>query len=361
MIMARIRIKVVEDVCLGYKVYRGSVKACDLEPATWIDFYDEDVNPMGYQRPFNDVRSQDAANYAEKPNAFWPESILAIRDNAEVDDKDDKVEWRFSPVSAGNKFGALIVNYNDKRTETIGGEVFKWRRAFSQVDCQHRLGKMSASDKYVTICVIPEISRLEEAIIFKTINDTQKKISTSLVDAIIQLSQNPFEMPEVHWGFSLSRDTGSCFYKKVNMEGRNLAGQTYLVTLRTLRTSISSLAGGKRFINTNMTAPAVYDQFYILIRSYWNEVSNLWPNEFADTQNFKLMTVPGLKGLARYGRNIFKDAFEVGNNNTGLTTRINRVGARVMDWSTTGPLRLASGNAGAREVYQLLVQHYGAP
>jgi len=145
------------------------------------------------------------------------------------------------------------------------------------------------------------------------------------------------------------------------MEGRNIAGQVYLVTLRTLRTSISSLVGGKRFINTNMTAPAVYDQFYILIRSYWNEVSNLWPNEFVDTRNFKLMTVPGLKGLARYGRKIFKDAFEVGNNSTNLTSRINQVGAHVMDWSTTGPLRLASGNAGAKEVYQLLVQNYGAP
>jgi hypothetical protein len=220
---------------------------------------------------------------------------------------------------------------------------------------------MGNSDKYVTVCIIPGINRTQEAIIFKTINDKQKKISTSLVDAIIQLSQNPFEAPEVHWGFSLSRDTGSCFYKKVNMEGRNIAGQVYLVTLRTLRTSISSLVGGKRFINENMTEPAVYTQFYILIRSYWNEVSNLWPNEFADTQNFKLMTVPGLKGLARYGRKIFKDAFEVGNNNTDLMSRINRVGAHVMDWSTTGPLRLASGNAGAKEVYQVLVQNYGAP
>ncbi len=359
--MAQIKIGVVNDVCLGYTVYRGSAKACDLEPATWIDFYDEEVNPHGYQRPFNEERSQDAANYAEKPKAFWPESILAIRDNTEVDDEDDKVKWEFVPASAGNKFGELIVDYNDQRTETISGQVFKWRRAFSQVDCQHRLGKMSASDKHITVCIIPGIDRAEEAVIFKTINDTQKKASTSLVDAIIQLSQNPFEAPEVHWGFSLSRDVGSCFYKKVNMEGRNIAGQLYLVTLRTLRTTISSLVGGKRFINENMTAPAVYDQFYILIRSYWNEVSNLWPNEFSDIRNFKLMTVPGIKGLARYGRKIFKDAFEVGNNSTNLTSRINQVGAHVMDWSSTGLLKDATGNAGTKAVYQLLVQNYGAP
>jgi len=359
--MAQIRIKVVEDVCLGYKVYRGSVKACDLEPATWIDFYDDEVNPMGYQRPFNEERSKEAAGYAESTDAFWPESVLAIRDNEEVDDEEDRVIYNFVPVSKGSKFGELIVDYNDKRTETIGSQVFKWRRAFSQVDCQHRLGKMGESDKYITVCIIPGIKRLEEAVIFKTINDKQKKISTSLVDAIIQLSQSPFEAPEVHWAFDMSRDAGSCLYKKVDTEGRNITGQVYLVTLRTLKTSVSSLVGGKRFINENMNDIAVYGQFYILIRSYWNEVRNLWPNEFSDVRNFKLMMVPGIKGLARYGRKIFKDAFEVGNNSTDLSSRINKVGANVMDWSSTGPLIDATGNAGIRVVYQLLVQNYGAP
>lgn len=359
--MAQIKIGVIEDVCLGYKVYRGGVKASDLGPATWIDFYDEEVNPLGYQRPFNEARSMNAARYTEDPDAFWPESILAIRNNTEVEDEGDRVTFNFVPVSAGSKFGELIVDYNAQRTETLQGQVFKWRRAFSQVDCQHRLGKMGNSDKYVTVCILPGIDRAQEAVIFKTINDKQKKISTSLVDAIIQLSQSPFEAPEVHWAFAMSRDVGSCFYKKVNMEGRNIAGQVYLVTLRTLKTSVSSLVGGKRFINANMTEPAVYNQFYILIRSFWNEVSNLWPNEFSDIRNFKLMMVPGIKGLARYSRRIFKDAFEVGNNSTNLTSRINKVGAHVMDWSSTGTLKDATGNAGASAVYKLLVQNYGSP
>ena len=50
--MAQIRIPVVEDVCLGYRVYRGSVMACELEPAIWIDFYDDVVNPKGYFKSF---------------------------------------------------------------------------------------------------------------------------------------------------------------------------------------------------------------------------------------------------------------------------------------------------------------------
>ncbi len=359
--MAQIKIGVTRDVCLGYTVYRGSVKACDLEPATWIDFYDEEVNPMGYQRPFNQERSREAARYAEETNAFWPESILAIRDNGEVENGEDEVTYNFIPVSDGSNFGELIVDYNEQREETIQGQVFKWRRAFSQVDCQHRLGEMGRSDRYVTVCIIPGITILEEATIFKTINDKQKKISTSLVDAIIQLSKSKLEEPEVHWAFDLSRDAGSCFYRKVNMEGRNITGQIYLVTLRTLKTSLSSLVGGKSYIKFNVGTIADFDQFYILIRSYWNEISRLWPQEFTDTHSFKLMTVPGLKSLARYGRNVFKNAFEVGSNSTDFATRINQAGVNVMDWSSSGSLRDATGNAGVRVVYQLLVQNYGVP
>jgi len=123
--MAQIKLNVVQDTCLGYKVYRGCVKACDLEPATWIDFYDEELNPLGYQRPFNEKRSQKAADYAAESKAFWPESILAIRDNAEVVDDNDKVIAKFNPVSAGSKFGELVVDYNRDRVLMIGSKSYK--------------------------------------------------------------------------------------------------------------------------------------------------------------------------------------------------------------------------------------------
>ena len=179
--MRTIKIKVKRDTCLGYEVFRGSVKANKLESAVWIDFYDQELNPLGYQRPFDSKRSQRAAEYAINDNkAFWPECILAIRDNSEVDEDSDMVYWEFI-ASSDSEFGTLSVKYNEDRTENIGGKEVNWRRAFSQVDCQHRLGHMMDSDKSVTVCIIPGITRLDEALIFKTINDTQKKISTSLL------------------------------------------------------------------------------------------------------------------------------------------------------------------------------------
>jgi hypothetical protein len=175
--MAKIEIDVKKDTCLGYIIFRGSVKASELVPAAWIDFHDEELNPYGYQRPFDMGRSQRAAYYAmQEENAFWPESILAIRDNSEVDNDEDKVYWQFLPIQGpDSNFGKLVVEYNGNRTELIGDQEVNWRRAFTQVDCQHRLGQMIGCDKYVTVCIIPDIKRFEEAVIFKTINDKQKK------------------------------------------------------------------------------------------------------------------------------------------------------------------------------------------
>ena len=361
--MARIEIDVKKDKCLGYDVFRGCVKGKDIAPALWIDFHDEELNPYGYQRPFNSKRSQDAADYAENAEkAFWPESILAIRDNSEVDEEEDKVRWDFIPAGdTNNQYGKLTVEYNGDRTELIAGEEMKWRRAFSQVDCQHRLGHMHNSDKYVTACIIPNIKRADEALIFKTINDKQKKISTSLVDAIIRLSStSPLVEPAIHWAYNLGIDVGSSFFKLVSSEGTNVKGRNYVVTLRTLQTSVSSLVGGIRVIRS-ITTTDMYDVAYLFIKNYWNVIKALWPKEFSDNKNYKLMIVPGLKGLSRYGKGIFQRALETGSVSEAFIQQYFKKGANLADWSNHGPLREASGNAGIRIVYDYLVKVYGKP
>lgn len=361
--MGRIKIRVKKDTCLGYEVFRGSIKAGELAPAMWIDFHDEELNPYGYQRPFNVKRSLEAAQYAtNEEKAFWPESILAIRDNSEVDEDNDKVYWNFVPEKAPNAaFGTLVVEYNESRTENIGGQKVNWRRAFSQVDCQHRLGQMERSDKYVTVCIIPDLTRIEEAIIFKIINDTQKKISTSLVDAIVLISTtNPLDIPEIHWAYDLGIDPGSSFFKLVSSEGRNIRGLPYLVTLRTLKTCVSSSVTGKRYIKKHITSQSEYDQVYLFLRrNFWNAIHHLWPNEFRDNINFKLMTVPGLKGLARYGRRIFLKAMDDGDISRERIEECFVGGPSLINWSVIGPFRDATGNAGARVVFEELGNQYG--
>ena len=143
-----IKLKVIRDTCLGYEVYRGSVPAKDIVEATWIDFHDPERNPYGYQRAFDPKRSAKARDYAEtSDNPFWPECILAVRSDPDLEEE-QKVHWDFQPDSGlDSQFGTLTVYYTKGLTLNINGKDEPWRRAFSQVDCQHRLGSMANSDE----------------------------------------------------------------------------------------------------------------------------------------------------------------------------------------------------------------------
>lgn len=347
--MLKLELDVIKDTCLGREVFRGSIKAKDLLPACWIDFHDLDRNPEGYQRPFNQERSQLAAEYAESSEGgFWPECILSIRDEP-VDDDSHLVRWTFKEVKGTDgKFGKLIVKYNDN-VENIGDQDVPWRRAFSEVDCQHRLGSMSDSNKFVTFCIFPGISRRDEAIIFKTINEKQKKIDSSLVDAIV-LRNEPGVPIHIVWAYDLGTDPASPFNRRVSTGGRNLEPPDRLVTLRTLRTCLN-LTIPKR------SADLLGDLGYNFLRNFWNVVAQNWPSEFQDTKNSKLMTVPGLRGLSRFGKGIFLSLED------SQDFRESRIAAKfgsptAVDWSTSGPLRDATGNAGGRVVYELLRKVY---
>lgn len=351
--MVKLELDVIRDRCLGKEVFRGSMPANELVQACWIDFHDLDRNPYGYQRPFDEKRSQLAADYANNlSDAFWPECILAIRDNNEVLEEKDKVFWDFveQPNSNG-KFGKLTVTYNDENVDNIAGRVVPWRRAFSEVDCQHRLGKMTNSTKQVTFCCFVNLKRTEEAIIFKTINDKQKKISTSLVDAIILIT-DPEGPIHIQWAYDLGMDPGSAFDRLIATGGRNLEPPTRLVTLRTLRTCLKIMMPNRSLENGGDSIG------YEFARNFWNVVKQMWKTEFNDPKNYKLITLPGLKALSRFGRHVFIKGVDTQD------ASISRIEAAFyndptrIDWSAMGPLREASGNPGIRIIYNALIQAY---
>lgn len=354
--MTTLELEVIRDQCLAKEVFRGSALASDLHRASWIDFHDLDRNPYGYQRPFDQARSQLAADYAEgTPNAFWPECILAIRDNCEVTATEQKVHWSFvaHPGSCG-RFGKLVVTYNDDNVENIAGTVVPWRRAFSQVDCQHRLGKMAGSTKQVTFCCFVDLTRTEEAMIFKTINDKQKRISTSLVDAILLLT-DPSAPAHIRWAYDLGNDPGSAFNRLVDTGGRNVVPPHRVVTLRTLRTCLA-LMMPDRLLNQGGLAIG-----YLFARNYWNVIKGMWSTEFSDVENYKLATVPGLKALSRFGRAIFERVAPVQDSSPGHITAAFYSDPNRIDWSSSGPLREASGNPGVRIIYDELIRSYPPP
>jgi DGQHR domain-containing protein len=277
---------------------------------------------------------------------------LAIRDSSEVDDEKDKVFWEFvEQAGTAGKFGKLTVTYNDKNVENIAGIEVPWRRAFSEVDCQHRLGKMASSTKQVTFCCFVDLSRKEEAIIFKTINDKQKKISTSLVDVIILIT-DPGGPIHIRWAYDLGIDPGSAFNRLVDTGGRNLAAPTRLVTVRTLRRCLELMMPNRLLENGGDSIG------YEFARNFWNVVKQMWGTAFNDPKDYKLITIPGLKGLARFGRQVFSKGVDTQDPSTSRIEDAFYNDPRRIDWSVKGPLREASGNPGVRIVYDALIQAY---
>jgi DGQHR domain-containing protein len=376
--MRRISIPVIKSQSLGHSVYRGSIKAKELYPALWIDRYDEEVNPDGYQRPFELERSRDAAKYAEEePKGFWPECILNIRANDD-DSKTPVVLYAFNPVSPDSPYGVLTADYDETKAKQFGDGSLPWERAFSQVDCQHRLGKMNNSEKQVTVCIFERLTRLEEALLFRVINEKQKKISTALVDLLIfRLGKGHLYKPTLDWAMKLDSDPLSPFYQKV-WKGGIKAGKTYIISLRALHECMKLMLGDdeipesatvKQQITTlkklensvvyqTILSPDLtqtqkeknFNKAYEFIRTYWKVVSDLWRDEWDPSKykQYKLLTTPGFKGLSMVGSAVFEICRQKDDYSYHFIDTLMSSAAGWVNWDKdAGDFVGATGNAGA--------------
>lgn len=363
--MKRITIPVIRSKSLGHTVFRGSINANQLFPALWIDRYDEDVNPLGYQRPFNEKRSQDAANYAEEESkGFWPENILNIR--AKGDEmRTPIVQYSYKAISTEYPdFGTLTVDYDETKTKEFGSETIPWERAFSEVDCQHRLGKMENSEKAVTICIFERLTPFEEALIFRVINEKQRKISTSLVDQLIfRLGEGRWDIdPTLHWAQKLNSDPLSPFYQKVDTGGARVMERTYIVKLRGLRACMKLMIGEEQRIDSvtyqSIVNPDIteaqkrknFDKAYEFVLNYWIIVKELWEAEWEPTnyKQFKLLTTPGYKGLSMVGNAVFNACRQRDDFSREFIKGLLSTAVGWVDWDKdSGDFVGATGNAGA--------------
>lgn len=345
---ATIEFEVIKDQCLGKTVYRGSLPAKELLPACWIDFHDLDRNPLGYQRPFDQERSKQAAEYAENASdGYWPECVLSIRKAGDAEEAETSPTWSFNLSNPGGQYGKLSVKYDVGRVEMINGKAVPWKRAFSQIDCQHRLGNLGNSAKYVTVSVFTDLTQRDEAIIFRTINSKQKPLGTSLVDMVL-IATDPNAPRQLRWAYDLGSDVGSALFKLVGTGGRDPVPPTRLVNLRTMHECCRTI------VPTRLLVQGGEGLGYDFLRNYWNVIKELWPTQFVDAKTYKLMTVPGLKGLARFSGVLFRELIDVQDISKERIRLKFGSTPENFDWSNSGPLRDATGNAGARIVFQAL-------
>ena len=213
---------------------------------------------------------------------------------------------------------------------------------------------MRDSGKPITFCVIPGISRHQEAVVFQAINKNQKGIPTSLVDTIILLT-DPNVPEHMLWARDLDADVDSPFHSLVDTGGRGRSNT--LITFRGLRNSLKKLVPPK-YIDSGKID---YQQGYTFARNYWQAVHDEWPKEFSDKRGYKMMVNPGVLALSRLGRLLFESKVDVQDFRKPPIANYLQKGKPNVDWSAAGPLKDATGKGAEKRVFEQLKQWFGTP
>ena len=103
------------------------------------------------------------------------------------------------------------------------------------------------------------------------------------------------------------------------------------------------------------------NQGYQFARHFWSVVKNEWPTEFTDKATYKMMVNPGVRALSRIGRRLLEKKLDVQDFSRGPIERYLRGGKHNADWSSTGPLKDATGKGAEKRVFEELDQWFGNP
>lgn len=313
--LADIVIPYIKGQALGHTVYRGFVSVKELYPALWVDNYDPHDNPNGYQRPYDEKRSKEAAQYAlNKSGAFWYEAVLNVRVRGE--DVEPKVGDATLGIDRANidlgtsgqdeNRGILRIKY-EVNSKQIGGRTVPWNRAFSVVDSQHRLLSLEYQETSVPVCVFIGLGRLQESVLFKDINDNQKPMPTKLVDQILLRTEGELAQPAIAIARKLHDDSTSPFYGYVDTGGPKVKGQDIFTTLEGLRgyTLLALKEYLEKAADPRVNAAdrdAQREAGYEFVKNFWIAVKRTWPEAWRTQdrtyKKYKLLTAVGERALS---------------------------------------------------------------
>ena len=157
--MPPIRLSVLRGTSSDRPVLLGFAPAKLLHHLSFADVLDE-AKGTGYQRRFSLQHSLDFRRYIQRSGSTTIPLTFNLRPT-------DSGAWRVTNGRAGH--AQLVIK------DGIGP-------VFSQVDCQHRLGKIGGLDLELPFMTFLGLTPREELEIFNVINGKAKGLSSSLLD-----------------------------------------------------------------------------------------------------------------------------------------------------------------------------------
>jgi len=332
---------------LGADVYRGYGRLCDLSNISKADIFDQKTNPLGTQRDLSPKHAKEAYEYVRNNElAFWPEVFLCVRNN-------DVIE--FSSTSTNNKkAGVLSVDFEMIQNSK---EI-----CISRVDGNHRLhyagGNLTGFppiEKQVSFCISVGLTRDQEIILFRDINNNQKRMNTSHLDNI-ESRLTPEEKqkrtdPSLYISKKLGKDKDSPLFDKI-FEGGKKPGY-FAIPLRSLKTGIQYMLSQP----SKLTELPSVDVQYAVIKNYFSAVKAWQPDAWKDPKDYLVLRGAGLWAVCFIGATVIDKTLAAGKYTPSDMLNVLTSGLN-WDWSNSGPFAGYSGRGGATKIRDEIVREF---
>ena len=281
---------------LDTECYRGTAPLAELAIVSHADVFDQDTNREGLQRDLSPSHAAGAYEYAARkpdknhPRAF-PEVVLNIRDRDVL---------QVEPVEGDGGRVRLIFNVDAiRKAKTV---------KVSRVDGNHRL-YYTAGDERRQPILLPApfqihigLTKDQETGLFVDMNANQKGLNTSHLSWLVnRLNEEEMEMkehPERWIALRLAADPLSPWYGIIHMGGSK-AGAREQSLIRPV--NLKSLEGGvKRTLSKSAYVHDITDikAQYILLRSFWQAVKQVFPEEWAKPKEYLILRNLGVVSLS---------------------------------------------------------------
>ncbi len=329
----------IESVCrfkvlIGKSGHRdvlvGFAPAAVLSAISFVDVLDETTG-QGYQRRFNRRHSLEFKSYICEASSTTIPLTFNLRPEL-------------------SQFWEIL--------QDPGGETYlkirnSGQKVLSQVDCQHRLGFMEASEVEFSFMIYIGLSVQEEMAVFNTINAKSKGLSRSLTDYHeLQLIDNvEKEKPELVVAIRLNQETDSPWHMQLDIGGSRASGMKRRASFRTMQKAV------RRFIKQvpqhEFTSS---EEIYEVVKNFWNAVTLVLEEQWNNPRKHFITKGIGVYALSSIAADLCKESL----NTTG---HIPSEGAYVdfletflpaLDWSSSGPLKGLGGESGVSEALRLI-------
>jgi len=331
---------------LGVDVYRGYARLCDLANISEADVFDQKTNPLGTQRDLSPKHAKDAYVYVrEQELAFWPEVFLCVREPSVI----SFIELETHPNLGNLRIDLKAIENNNKIS-------------ISRVDGNHRLyyaggnfSRFPKITKEVSFCLAYNLQHEQEIILFRDINNNQRRMNTSHLDNI-EARLTPIEIqkglnPSLFISKKLGKDPESPFYEKI-YEGGKKPGY-FAIPLRSLKTGIQYMLSQP----SKLTELPNVDVQYAVIRNYFNAVRNWQPDAWKEPNQYLVLRGAGLWAICFIGATVIDKTLSQGKYSSSDMLKILKSGSS-WNWANSGDFSGYSGRGGAVRIRDLVVRDF---